>query len=879
MIPTSTSQVLDFAIKMFVETLFGPKLLLPHSNNAQNTILSPGNIVKRSSWTLKSPRSPRGSRDFDFANIFEPEMSKDQLIKFLSLFSEHIHSHKLRFITSADTCKWINTLDTLESGLCSQMQTVWRKLELEIDNGRFGLIRNIRGRYGFTHVSFQEHLCSLVWSDPTKYSLIRPAKKAIFKRKKPQFSAKKIAKVLLDPYFRETLLMCARKMQAEDFVKFLKGVLSKNHTTLKIVQSEMSVVHNILLQLIKRRPTEEQQSKLMQQLIGTISSTKVLEKLVFGLVHPSVILRTMAFKKIREPFVLRHYSDMIIDTLIEGIKNPKTYDSALASLKDITTEFVNLKNVVAYHRVIKQLMDMLLSYATFDALAADRAALALSAAISRSIDQSLEIKRYSGSAVILESIKDLLSKEDHDDMSIPYTTIESVLEGTRLQLMETIKSPLTSVRAYAIAVLGKIGSPSDVTLIRTLVSTVEFDDSSRVKAEAIRSLSNITNQKNTANMKQMDLITNFLMNKSSDIREKACRALYGAVISASKYEGAIDTLLKLLLDQVESVRAAAASSLLSLLSDFTPLLHQQVYQIFLASPSKETARVLAHVTKCSELKDTTQEELIGLFSTVAVNNQAVLYALMDIVSDEEEYNPELFSILLSALSRPDSIYREDDIALTCLIVQAIEKVVVCHSRYAKTQVMPVESILEQAVDELADVVRNTYMDRSAIVCVQAIESLHKIVIEAMESRNYTEQVSQVSQQIMNLLVESSNPLILKKCIEFVGSTTSALDNNNKKLIETVLLKTLGNSNTVNNDSLTQSICVTLAKISSVTTLINCLSLDHAKPFLFDHIVMYIRNSRKLDPDSFLIDEYVKIQLNDFKHIESYFILMELFAIN
>jgi len=308
-----------------------------------------------------------------YISRFRPHTTKQErkdLFEMLFAIACILHEDTKRYFTSGYIEKHLQEIVQTDEHLASAMignsssndssisepsrnvYETWKAFQRDIDEGHFPLIIRLGSNYLFAHLSFQEYFVAKVWSDPTRVSTIREQKKgrlSFLVRKKevlPIVFSNETKKLIVDPWFRETFLLCAGSMSQEDFSQFI--------TYLYDNFKKSSAIDNLLLQMIRtERPTEERE--YYSEIERNITTQKKLKIMIMdGLIHDSALLRDMTTKR-----VALYESDLnnVISYLLKVItKNKDKTKAAAQSLIEIFQQIKDDKEGIRY-KTAKKLIE------------------------------------------------------------------------------------------------------------------------------------------------------------------------------------------------------------------------------------------------------------------------------------------------------------------------------------------------------------------------------------------------------------------------------------------------------------------------------------------------------------------------------------------
>ncbi|EFC43613.1 predicted protein [Naegleria gruberi] len=397
----------------------------------------------------------------------------------------------------------------------------WKTFHQDIDDGHFPLIIRLGNNYSFAHLSFQEYFVAKVWSDARRVSRIREQKKGrlnFFSRKKenlPIVFSSETKKLIIDPWFRETFLICAGSMSRDDFNEFI-NYLSENF-------KKSSAIDNLLLQMIRtERPSDERDQ--YSEIEKNITTQKKLKNMILeGLIHDSSVLREMTTKR-----VALYESDLtnVIAYLLKVVtKNKDKTKSATHSLLDI---FQQLKDDKEFrYRTTKRLIE---SLADKQWKIGEQSVIAL-LAIAEKEDTRITKKLWTlmtkppievqvracyaisvlakrGDSKFINKFMEILLSETIKEGRYMDKMIESLTnicvradEIVLSQIRSNIKQAQNKlIRHGLITALGKISAPGDKQTIKLLVQILSKEKSSDTLTFVVDALKMVCEARETTNL-------------------------------------------------------------------------------------------------------------------------------------------------------------------------------------------------------------------------------------------------------------------------------------------------------------------------------------------------------------------------------------------
>jgi HEAT repeat protein len=171
-----------------------------------------------------------------------------------------------------------------------KLVTTWQNLKKWIDLGKFSLVISLNGKYRFSHLSFQEYFVARSWASTKHPSDIRVYENTIFRGKQLTFSDKRLRDLIIDPWYRETFLLCAGAMEQGDFVKFANFLQ-------KLYRKQGGLIDSTVYNMINERPASEKD--LYKDIEKNLNSERKLKVILDGVIHESIDLREMALSRIK----------------------------------------------------------------------------------------------------------------------------------------------------------------------------------------------------------------------------------------------------------------------------------------------------------------------------------------------------------------------------------------------------------------------------------------------------------------------------------------------------------------------------------------------------------------------------------------------------
>jgi serine/threonine protein kinase/HEAT repeat protein len=195
----------------------------------------------------------------------------------------------------------------------------WERLKKWLDQGKFSLLIVLNGKYRFSHLSFQEYFVARSWASTKHPSDIRVYETTIFRGKQLAFNDKRLRSLIIDPWYRETFLLCAGAMEQQDFAKFATFLQ-------KLYRKQGGLIDSTVYNMINERPAYEKE--LYKDIEKTLNSERKLKVILDGVIHESVDLREMALARIR---LYKNYNKIAKD-LIKHLNDKENYAAEALSL-------------------------------------------------------------------------------------------------------------------------------------------------------------------------------------------------------------------------------------------------------------------------------------------------------------------------------------------------------------------------------------------------------------------------------------------------------------------------------------------------------------------------------------------------------------------
>jgi HEAT repeat protein len=200
-----------------------------------------------------------------------------------------------------------------------KLVATWERLKKWVDLGKFSLVIVLNGKYRFSHLSFQEYFVARSWASTKHPSDIRMYETNFFRGRILTYNDKRLRDLIIDPWYRETFLLCAGAMEQADFTKFATFLQ-------KLYRKQGGLIDSTVYNMINERPTYEKES--YKDIEKNLNSERKLKVILDGVIHESIDLREMALSRIR---LYKNYNKIAKD-LIKHLSDKGNYAAEALSL-------------------------------------------------------------------------------------------------------------------------------------------------------------------------------------------------------------------------------------------------------------------------------------------------------------------------------------------------------------------------------------------------------------------------------------------------------------------------------------------------------------------------------------------------------------------
>lgn len=749
-------------------------------------------------------------------SIKEAERTKEELRIFLKKLACQLHHERRRDFKHEEV-----------KGEESFVKT-WNDLKPHIDAGKFSLVIVLNGNYRFSHLSFQEYFVASTWANSKQESEIRHYEKVFLRGNVLNFNGEKIKQLLIDPWYRETFLLCAGAMEADDFSKFATFLL-------KLYRKQGGLIDAIVYNMISERPESEKDK--YKDIEKSLNSERKVKILVEGLTHDSEDLREMALGRMS----LYRKNTRIIKDLLKHLvgddEQKRKYAATALSLTvtggDIETRDVLLERINDTNSHIRELVVYVLGNI------AD-----------------------TGDEVVIPA---LLQCVNDSDETVAKTAMESVCkvgsqgdETIIAKMIEKLKDPRT--RATASNGLGVIcdkGNKAAITALTEVCTSCE---------EAALALSRVCNKGDVA-------IRNTLLNCLKQIKlddVKLLEALDNVSDKTKSYE-----VIDLLLEEMKSPKRRVA--------------YRMAYAFGSVCPRGD-ALAISKLVDCMEDKGLKDKAAAALGLIADVGNEAAIDSLIVCLRDRTSHFivREQAAIALSKVAKRGD---QKVIAALCERLGDTEEVINASAAALETitdkdnksvlnaflQLMkhPDSGVVERAIQSIGriasrgdstikEALLNKLNNKTAPETVRSLCAQSLGLVDELDNEA-------VIQVLVGYAQEDESSYVRRYCLDAIGCLISHRENTRVTSSVFELLKHEEADKAVREHAVAN-----LAKICDIQAMIELLKARSHKamrPVIFDIIVKAIRIMRDENPNWKLEQSHIDI-LSKFKSLESTFVMLE-----
>lgn len=754
------------------------------------------------------------AKNFPKIDQKESDQKKEDIKLFLLKLSVKLHGLKVRDIDS----------ETIENDPDENIKNQWKYLHEFINAGKFSLIILLNGKYRFSHLSFQEYFIAKTWANNKIESDIRIYEKKLFAGKQLNFG-NKLKNFIIDPWYRETFLLCAGAMEKDDFMNFGKYLLN-------LYSSQGGLIDSIIYNMIKERPESERKDYI--KLLTSLNSEKKLVKLMEGLIHPSLDMREIAISRIKlykkekklDQFLLKHLGDeeQYAAEAMSVVIPKGDAESIKILLDELTTNKLER---------VRERVCMILGNVTENGNEMVRNALLKQydvdqnhSNIVKEIIISLGKIAKNGDALVIEKLLDLT--KDYKLRDVCATALGIIApKGDKLIIKKLTE--LASLCEEACISLGKIGHPGDREITKTLLKALDSNTFDEIKiSHALASISKGNNDE----FVYKELLTNVSTGKRRlATRSAAC---LGQVIEKSD-KNVIQELFALCDNTTSPNRSLAVIALGFCAKKGSKKVVSKLLDLISEKTAHHAVRVAAAESLSKIARKGDKNVVKTLVQHLGETEEVVIAVSSTLIDIAEKGNSEIIKEFMELLKHPDPG-----------VVQKVVEVL------GKLGSPGDQTVINHLLDKLNG---DTSTELIRAVSAQALGFV------ASES---DEKVT----KSLNLILVNPNPnitpLIKQNCILALGNimkkTTQVPDSFFHLLI--------------GEKEIQHEIIDTIAKLCDVTKVIEMFKAKTLhQPVYFSVIIRAIRMLREKDPNYQLPEKSVTI-LNKISSLEAVFILVE-----
>jgi HEAT repeat protein len=785
-------------------------------------------------------------KNLSFLKESNSDNKKQDLMLFLMKLAVLLHDKRTRDFES----------EIIEDMGEEFMTGVWKTLKPLIDEAKFSLIILLNDQYRFSHLSFQEYFVARAWSSKNEANgSIITVESNFFGIKSVKFS-KKVKEMIIDPWYRETFLLCAGAMEQSDFLAFGKHLLS-------LYKSQGGLIDSIVYNMIKERPDEEKAS--YTNLITNLNSEKKLLRLMDGLIHDSDNLREIAVSRIK---MYKKKSSKLNKFLVKHLSDDNNYAAESMSLLTIKgdqemikllLEELALKNETSKRRICFVLGNVTES--------ADQVVIDKLLEILKEDSKQKEVVREAiialgkvtkvGDKVVI----DVLLKHigDYHVRDVAATALGIIAESGDVDIIEQL-TKISNVCEEACISLGKIGLPGDRQIIDTLLKALDSNTFDEIKI--IQALGNITKGAVDDEYATEKLLS-FIEKGKRRLATRAAAALGEAVEKSDKF--VIKNLIELC-DQNTNNRPFAALALGYCSRKGSKKVVAKLLELLSDQNAHHSVRVSAaeSITRVARYND---PKVISVLVQRLSDTEEVCIAVSNtLIELAEKGSPEVIDAFIDLLKHPDPGVIQKAVEVLGKIAKSQEdeetspksgiqspKTKPFTKEEDKTKIQKESNL--KVIKALKDLISSD-SSTEAIKAV-SVESLGLIAPPNDES---------VIELMSDLLNKSNSVIIRRQCIIGLGNLIKSKQN--EKTLELLYSVLLNDPETVDAS------IETLSKIGDMAKMIDLFkNVKEARPVLFTVIIHSVRRLRGEDPNYQLSKENTHI-LQKINCLESVFILVE-----
>eukprot|EP01080_Neovahlkampfia_damariscottae_P008234 gene8234-59_t len=263
---------------------------------------------------------------------------KKSIIDFLTKIAVYMHQNRLREFSFKDVSQF---------GLV--FENIWESYFDNIKGGLFPLLVPDVNSLSFYHPAFQDYLVSTNWSSTS--SQLRSQNN--FKKNSNSTKLTNFIDIVLDPWYRNTILLMPDIMNREDHRDFCKWLFKSS-----VSSPYKYALLTIIMQFIELRPTTGKDGEFRNKLLKMIASQKQNLYVFEGLVSESEVLRKRAAQDLNVNdtdqknsvynFILKNIENgyICVESLERIAENPNnSFKEILISKLDLCTKNNDFKNM------------------------------------------------------------------------------------------------------------------------------------------------------------------------------------------------------------------------------------------------------------------------------------------------------------------------------------------------------------------------------------------------------------------------------------------------------------------------------------------------------------------------------------------------------
>lgn len=754
------------------------------------------------------------NKNFPKMDQKESDQKKEDIKVFLLKLSVKLHGLKVRDIDA----------ESIENDTDEHIKTQWKYLQTFIDAGKFSLIILLNGKYRFSHLSFQEYFIAKTWANNKIESDIRLYEKKLFGGKQLNFG-NKLKNFVIDPWYRETFLLCAGAMEKDDFMNFGKYLLN-------LYSSQGGLIDSIIYNMIKERPEGERKDYI--KLLTTLNSEKKLIKLMEGLIHPSNDMREIAISRIKlykkekklDQFLLKHLGDE--EKYAAEAMSVVIPKGDAESIKILLDELTTNKSELVRERVC-----MILGNVTENGNELVRNALLKqydvdikNSDIIKEIIISLGKIAKNGDQNVIEKLLDLTKDYKLRDVCATALGIVSP-KGDKLIIKKLTE--LASLSEEACISLGKVGHPGDREITKTLLKALDSNTFDEIKiSHALAAISKGNND---------EFVYKELLNNISTGKRRLatrCAACLGQVVEKSDKQ-VIQELFTLCDNTSSSNRALAAVALGFCAKKGSKKVVAKLLDLISDKTAHHAVRVAAAESLSKIARKGDRNVVKTLIHHLGETEEVVIAVSSTLIDIAEKGNSELIKEFIELLKHPDP------------------------------------GVVQKVVEVLGKL--GTPGDQTVIKCL----------LEKLDGDTSTELIRAVSAQSLGYVATEKDDIVLKSLnlilVNPNPNITPLIKQNCVLALGNILKKPTQIPDSffhllIGEKDIQHEIIDTIAKLCDITKVIEMFkSKTQHQPVYFSVIIRAIRMLREKDPNYQLPEKSVSI-LNKITSLEAVFILVE-----